>query len=265
MKNLTTLLLVLATTPVTSSDLTIDVTPRSENAFELKITSPRMMGEEEAQQTILAAAWKICGGRQPRLGKYNFSGSERLRRESESPGTDEGQESFVFVQEVSCGEEPETKPEPSRALSQEERVFVEGTVAALTNAYLVGQTTGDYLKSYDMLSEFIKSSASYGDWKKQREEFMDVAGPLQETEVWRITIYIDPSGAPEPGIYVAADYEMSFEKVPHKCGYLVWLEQEDRTFRITREETGYLDLATVSRLDESEVAGVKARIGCRVP
>ena len=72
-----------------------------------------------------------------------------------------------------------------------------------------------------------------------------------------VTVYVDPPGAPEPGIYVATDLEASYENLL-MCGYSMWLEGSDMTLRILRQEVGHLDAAVVSRMSESQLARVKS-------
>ena len=251
---------LLLTTTLTA-DPEIESTRRDDGTYQFTLTSKQPIGVGQAQAAILIQARQLCGELVPQLDSYRFSKSETFvdTNDAEEPNDD----SLVLVQDISCNPPTMRDNKQSRSLTPEDKTLVETEIRTLTVSYLHGPSDREYRNPYSMLSDYMQSIVPFETWRKQREEFVAEAGSIQETDIWRTTIYVDPPSAPEPGIYVAADYEMSFENVPFLCGYLVWVEQPDRTFRITREETGVLDASTLAGLDESDIPSVKSRIGCR--
>ncbi|MCY4598330.1 MAG: hypothetical protein OXF27_00195 [Acidobacteria bacterium] len=80
--------------------------------------------------------------------------------------------------------------------------------------------------------------------------------------MWDVRVYVDPPGAPEPGIYVATDLEVSYENLV-ACGYFVWLEDADGTLRITRRDVGEIDRAVMSKMTAPQLAKVRSDFRCR--
>ena len=255
--------MLLLLTSTLAADPTIEATRRDDGTYQFTLTSQGPIGVAEAQAAILIQARQLCDKHTPELGNYRFSKSEVVKRPVDAHESDDDNE-LVLVQDVSCNPSPPTPDRKrTRSLTAEDKQLIESRVRSLTGSYLHMPTNGEYRRPYSMLSDFMKSILPFETWQKQREAFVAESGPIQETDIWRITIYVDSPSAPEPGIYVAADYEMSFENVPFVCGYLIWVEQPDRTFRITREETGVLDASTLAGIDKSDIPSVKRRIGCR--
>ena len=87
-------------------------------------------------------------------------------------------------------------------------------------------------------------------------------GALRKVDVWNVTVYVDPPNAPEPGIYVAADFEAAYENSV-VCGYLVWHDGPDEAFRIMRQDSGELQASVESELSDAERNRIRREFRCR--
>ena len=237
------------------ADPVIEVTRQSEGSYQLTLEVDEAIGLGEGQQLLLPTAVQLCDGRPPQFGRYQFSQTEAV----EVPGRDE---SFVLVQDIDCRTGPEEQKPPSRALGEQERLQIEQVAQGRAEACVKGLGGEDYGASYAMLSDFIASTSPFERWRVEQDEFRERAGPLRSVDVWKVTVYVDPPGVPEPGIYVATDLEASYENLL-MCGYFMWLEGSDMTLRILRQEVGHLDAAVVSRMSQSQLAKVKSDFHCR--
>jgi len=99
-------------------------------------------------------------------------------------------------------------------------------------------------------------------WRQEQAEFREEAGALTNVDVWQVTVYVDPPGAPEPGIYVATDLEVTYENLI-ACGYFIWFEDADGSLRITRRDVGEISRDVVSKMSESQLAEVRSDFRCR--
>jgi len=77
-----------------------------------------------------------------------------------------------------------------------------------------------------------------------------------------VTVYIDPPSAPNKGIYVATDFDQSYENIPIYCGYLVWYKF-DEGFRIIREDSGKIESELMKKVKSEEIDLVKNKLGCK--
>ncbi len=171
-------------------------------------------------------------------------------------------EEIVLVQDVICGGKHEEVGGPSRSLDLQERADIERMTTRLTHSYLDWVDTEQFDKAYAMLSEFLQSSSPFKCRKAEQVQFRSKYGAFRAIDIWRVTVYVDPPGAPEPSIYVATDFEGSYESLL-VCGYYVWLEGADNTFRIIRQEVGYLEKTALAQLSDSELKAARSKLLCR--
>jgi len=249
--------------PSAAADLTVEVIGHTENSYTLMLTYESILEIWQAQQALLPTARELCGESSPTYGEYDFSGRELIRGDpSEKRG-----ESFVFVQEIICGTGHEAGTAQSMApLSEREESKAAESVLELSRFYLDSLGKGEYRVAYSMLSEELQGMTSYEIWRDAQQGFRIMAGAVLEQDVWNITVYDNPPAAPAPGIYVAADYEIVYEKVPFQCGALVWLRQPDGLYRINNTEEGHLDKSMVERLTEAEIQAIRKKMRrCRPP
>jgi hypothetical protein len=252
---------VLLTVGYAAADSKIDIIKVSKDYYQLTYTSDAIITLENAQKALYRPAVEVCSGREPGFGKYQFESKEPLSEEVPSK-----EESFVFVQEIKCNPGREnTSHKVTRTLSPKERLAIEQSVRKKTNAYLDNLEASNFDVSYSMLSQTMKEMSTFEEWKAQITKFREASGPMRERDIWRITLYVDPPSAPIPGIYIAADYEESYESVPFQCGYFMWLEGETGSYSIIREESGYLDKETALNISTVDLNRVRKSFGCPAP
>ena len=227
----------------------------SEGSYELSVQTDEAIGVEEGQRLLLSTAVRLCGGVAPHFGRYRFSRTEGA--EGAAPG-----DAFALVQEIVCGGEPAEEMPPTRALTDQERSELEQVARDRTESYLGELARGDYEAPYAMLGDFITSTSPFDEWRTDQERFRADVGRLGGIDVWKVTVYADPPGAPRPGIYVATDLEVSYEK-RLVCGYYMWLEGQDGILRIIRQDVRHIDGLVSARMSESQLARVKTDFRCR--
>jgi hypothetical protein len=164
---------------------------------------------------------------------------------------------YILAACLSCTAMAATTP-----LGETDKAAIERSVRNLTEEYFRGIDDLEFASSYAKLAPVMQKMKLYDDWRSGMEDFRSMSGALQEANVWRITVYVDPPNAPGPGVYVAADFENEYEKVPFQCGYLIWFEGPAGVFQVIREETGHLDRETAAKLSKSDMRQVRATFGC---
>jgi hypothetical protein len=133
------------------------------------------------------------------------------------------------------------------------------------DTYFANLENGKYSESYSMLSEARQSDEPRSSWIASARDFRAQAGDRLGGGVTDVTVYIDPPGAPLPGVYVAADYEIKYERVPFRCGYIVWFQNENGLFEAISEETGSIDEETAFQLSAEQLLEVRRRFRCIAP
>ncbi len=213
----------------------------------------------EGQRLIAERALEICGGRYPHLGRYRFEGSERTQPD--------GKRSAVFAveQEMACmdARPPETRPtEEAAPADWEPSLDDERRVQELTRRYFALVDAGDSKRAHEMWSSNTRLTTPLDARAAQIDDFRKQAGKPGEHRIAALTWYVNPPGAPTPGIYVAADYERSYEKLALNCGYVVWFRERNGGYVLIREENNMLPRQpqepSPQSLDET-----RAMLGCR--
>jgi hypothetical protein len=136
-------------------------------------------------------------------------------------------------------------------------------VLSATYAYFAARDRGRYPEAWAMLSESMKRISPIAEWKRGAADFNAAAGAVRGRRVTEITWYNNPPNAPQPGVYVAADFSSEFDRLEFVCGYLMWLLQPDGSFRLAREEQNLLDKATASKLASIDRQPLRAQMGCK--
>jgi hypothetical protein len=232
--------------------------------FRLVLKSATILEVSEAQTILLPKASELCQGSAPALGHYEFSSTAPI----EGPGATSEQTVFQLTQDISCGR-ASTNPQIASArhsafgvVKSDSQLSVEDFIRAASSSYLSQRAGGEFEEAYVAFSEVMRTFLPLEEWKRQNSEFNAAAGSRKSTSIWRVTIYDNPQNAPEPGIYIAADYESEFDHVPFQCGYLIWFQSSDRRFVITREESGSLPASTVERLPKEQLSEIRRQFGC---
>ena len=248
------------------ADPEIEVIGLSEGRFQLTLKVDEAIDLETGSLLLLPTALEVCGELAPRFGKYRFSGKEAV----DNPASTK--DSFVLVQQIECGGAPEMRQdEPaSRQLGDEERSKIKQDARARTVAYHKALAEGRDQEVLAMFPDFSASATPSEQSPQERDDdqlqeqadFRAEAGALGEVDVWRVTLYVDPPSAPQTGIYVATDIEVSYENLTI-CGYFVWLESADGTLLINRREVGKIAHDVVEKMSDAQLARVRRDFRCR--
>jgi hypothetical protein len=237
---------------------TIKIASLSASAYELRLTSDRELSVEEAQSQLAETASKTCGTRPASFGRYSFESSAPIERAKQPDGTQ-----YVFVQRLDCSL-PDSGPtlSPTPPLSEADRASIEAEVRTLTDSHFGDLAAKRYSTAYARLSGEMQAMQPLQEWESAQREFHSTAGERTSGGISRVTIYVDPPSAPAPGIYVATDYEFSYRNVPFQCGYIIWYRHGTDAFRLSREETGFVDAKTAKGLSEEQLAEIRQQYRC---
>jgi len=247
------LLLAASAAPQISSE------PIDSNRFRLSI-SGQIGSVDEAQSELLTTARRLCGKRAASFGTYRFKQLEQL----DAAAAKRKPLSLTMEQELWCGiAATVTDPAAARGPDWQPSDADQQAVLAASYTYFAAKDSGRYDKAWAVLSNTMKSASPALDWKGEAAEFNRKAGPVRARRVTELTWYNNPSDAPQPGIYVAADYSADFERLEFLCGYLMWLLQPDGSFRLVREEQNMLDKETARKVPSLDRAPLKAQMGCK--
>jgi hypothetical protein len=211
----------------------------------------------DGQDRIWAKAQEVCGEWFPVLGQYRFEGTERL-----SGGTT-SDPSFTVHQQLVCSEVPivrvfDTPADPAWQPSAGD----EAQVRDLMIRYFALVDSGDAAAAHAHWSAANQEMTSLSERSRAIAEFRRTAGTPETHRIWKLSWYVNPEGAPEPGIYVAADYERKYSNLGFNCGYLAWLRQADGSYRIVREETTLVTSADAAKLPPQDLAAMRTASRC---
>ncbi|HYI64257.1 MAG TPA: hypothetical protein VEW71_05160 [Allosphingosinicella sp.] len=187
----------------------------------------------EGQRLVAARAREICGSRFPLPSRYSFSGREMISPEGVR------QSVFEVSQELTCSDRPPDAaaaepPAPAdwRASDQDDT-----DVRAATMGYFAAVDAGDAARVHAMWIEAERAARPLEARVEALRRFRSLAGAPGAHRIVRLTWYVNPQGAPRPGIYVAADYERAYAGLHFNCGYLIWFREAAGRYALTREET----------------------------
>lgn len=231
--------------------------------YEFVLTNPTALSEREAMAHIAKAAASTCKGDMPVLGRYRYEAKETIGsgdRLSSEPNT------FRFVQEVSCasGAQVQTGERRPTLQNEEDSRRVQNEVKLKSEAYfqLIASKRIDEAFAQVAVARMDLNEAK---WKSDKLSFQAIAGEPLEISLRKITVYDNPAEAPEPGLYVAADYSNVYRNVPIHCGYLMWFRPVGGEFLITREETGYVTSEQLKSIPSAQLPEIKRRLRCLAP
>jgi hypothetical protein len=233
-------------------------------AYELVLTNPTALSEGEARDQIAKVASSVCKSATAVLGKWRYTSSEVIggvAPSSAEPNT------YRFVQEVSCiagaqGQSPERLP---TLRNEEEAKKVQNEVRLKSEAYfrLIASRRVDEVLTH--MTAALRMSINEAKWKSDKLSFQAMAGEPLQISITKITVYDNPANAPEPGLYVAADYSNVYRKMPIHCGFLMWFRPIGGEFRVTREETGHVTSEQLGSIPSAQLPEVKRKLRCVPP
>jgi hypothetical protein len=218
----------------------------NDSTFAMSIAAPANVRVAELQQRLLPSARLACQARRPVLARYRIH---------------EG----ALQQELLCLD-AEATPTPAAATLDAEwaptSANQQGLVAA-TYAYFAAKDAARYADAYDFLSDRMRADTPLAAWAEAARDFNEAAGPALGRRIVEISWYNHPSDAPEPGIYVAADYSAEFEKLEFVCGYVMWRLMPDGSLRLVREEQNLARKRGAKPMAAIDRDPLRTRLGCK--
>ena len=241
----------------------ISVRQVGQGHFELVLTNTSVMDERVAREYVVQAATQVCNELSPTLGKYRFESREGLGNGTlaREPAT------YRFIQEVTCslGSERSTAPRAATRFTLEEKRDAEAEVKKMTEEYFRALNERDFDAAYSQTDPAAIASDK-ATWVRDKQAFHALAGDLTSLSVVKITVYDNPPEAPEPGLYIATDFQNSYKNVPYECGYLVWFRPtRDSPFRVTRSEIGNVTTDSLRSIPEGQRPELLRKLRCVAP
>ncbi|MFZ6746248.1 DUF4019 domain-containing protein [Undibacterium sp. JH2W] len=232
--------------------------------YELRLTSDISLTVEQAQVMMSDPSSTLCAGKIPQYGKYKFAASETLGGQK---STDKSPV-FDMVQMLSCVADMPARPKalaPTKLDSDQElKLKVEGK--KLSNAYMSAIENGYYETAYDMLGPSMKNLQTLPEWQARVIAYQEQTGKLLASDLWRITVYENPANSPQPGTYIAVDYETKNSIAPITCGYLIWFlpAGSKNHFSLMREEYGHIPEGIYKSTAANDMGKLRKQMGCKV-
>lgn len=239
-------LLAVALAPVTPGSADISIERIDGTSFRMSLPAPETEPVTVLQARLIPAARLACQQSRAILGRYRIEGGnleQELLCADQIGGPDLAR----------ATQDPEWSPSPA-----DQRALL-----AATYDYFSAKDAGRYAYAYALLSDRLKSSAPSAEWQAAAREFNDAAGRALGRRVVEISWYANPADAPEPGLYVAADYSAEFEKLEFVCGYVMWKLLPDGRFALMREEQNLARKRGAKPMAEIDREPLRARLGCK--
>lgn len=241
----------------------VSVREIQQGTYEFVLTNPTTLTESEAMAHIAKAASSICKDITAVPGKWRFEAKEAIGSGEPSPREPN---TFRFVQEISCvsGSQVQTGKRRPTLQNEEESRRAQNEVKLKSEAYFQFIASKRIDEAFAHIAA-ARMGVNEARWKSDKLSFQAMAGEPLEISIKKITVYDNPAGAPEPGLYVAADYSNVYRNVPIHCGYLLWFRQSGGEFRITREETGHVTSEQLKSIPSSQLPEIKRALRCVAP
>tara|TARA_B100000768_G_scaffold9235_1_gene9493 strand:+ start:961 stop:1770 length:810 start_codon:yes stop_codon:yes gene_type:complete len=243
-----------------SAAATLSYEQLSTDTFQLILKNDVPLEIDQAQSSIYSGAVQTCNGKKPLFGKYSFYSTEPISKDAETS-------SFTFLQEIRCTNEVAVTAAPKKLdLSNIQEKAIKSAAKKLTEEFLSAREAGEFKKAYDMLGSGMKEINEFSAWKSKEFDYVgENLGKLVSRDIWRVTLYNNPPNSSIPGLYVAADYENSYEKSPIHCGYVMWHlpAANSGEFTVMREEYGNITSDILKKIPEENLQNVRKQIGCR--
>ncbi len=239
----------------------VSVQKVDEGNYRLTLTHSTVLDIGIAQAYLYETAKSLCGTLSPHFGKYSFAGSEAIEKKVESAPT------FEFVQDIQCANEnsESTAVAMKYLTSESEAQAIRNQVLVLSETYFNDIASSKFDKAYSVLADSMRSFSTKTSWVSEKNTFQSQVGDPRQITISKLTLYDNPPGAPNPGIYVAADYYNEFSNAPIHCGYVMWFKGQDGNFKIIREESGLVTSEQLAAIPTEQLPIVKQRLRCVTP
>lgn len=233
-----------------------------QDAFEFVLTHSTRLSETEAQALIASVAAKVCKDLAPVLGQYKFEARESIGGNAGSSEPD----TFTFIQQVACVHGTDIPRHQRRPvpLRPEESQRVQNDIRLRSEEYFRLIADRCFDDAYSQLSADV-IGVDEAKWKHEKQSFQLTAGEPLQISIVKVTVYDNPPEAPEPGLYVAADFSNVYKNIPIHCGYLMWFRSNGGSFSITREETGHVTAEQLKSIPTAQVPEIRRMLRCVAP
>lgn len=229
----------------------VQVEPLGDAGYRLTITAEGTQDPAVAHALLRPKADSLCGGLTAQYGRYQFN--------AVGPGPGQPgdvRESVTLVQDLTCGDDPlPAAPPVAIELTQAEIDALTPIILDLTSHYFTAIEQARDADAFALTTPEMTGGASVEVWSdRARERRVHVGTPVSR-QIARLTWYPNPSGSPQPGLYVAVDYVAGWS-LQDECGYLIWFRPDaDTPFRLMRQEQTFLP----PDLDEAARAAIRAQ------
>lgn len=208
----------------------IAVERRSVDEFVLTVAPFELTSAQNIQARLEAKAKELCGARSVHHGKFAFE--TKVATEKREPSQVVG----GYRQEFQCVDDAA----PVAAVVPDDWKPSETDIAAgrsFALRYFELRDAAEYDKAFAMIEPGVEA---HEDWVRRAKTFSAEAGPVQQRAIVKLTWYVNPAGAPKPGVYLAVDHAARFPRLDTYCGYLILHRDAAAGYAITREETNIL-------------------------
>jgi len=213
------LMLGLAALPV----MTIDQTTKG---YVAKIATFDARQQAEVDAEVARRAASLCGDRDVHWGEFS-SVAKIGKNPRVEPAPVTG-----YTKEFSCVVRSQASypaaPAEWKASSADEKQAV-----AVLNSYYAKRDRGDFAGAFEMFQHGVLGDLA--SWSAEEATTNKKIGKGTR-RVTGVTWYVNPDGAPHPGIYVAIDFVGDFPSTYFYCGYLALYRRGPGSYEITREE-----------------------------
>lgn len=207
----------------------------------------------EGRELIARRALELCGGGYPELGHFTYTGLEKVG----------GPSTFKVDQEYVCRDAPPPKVEyPAADPNWQPTPDDESRIREATLGYFTLYDSGDSAAVHALWSSDNQTMQPLEQRTVKLRESRQKEGKPISRRIAKLTWYVNPAGAPKPGIYVAADYEKAYSEVNLVCGYVIWFRKLDGSYELTREETTRLEKTDQDPLSSEKRAEMRAVMRC---
>jgi hypothetical protein len=218
----------------------------ADHAYRMAIPAPAAASLADLQNRLLPAARLACQDRPPLFGRYRLD-AEQLEQE------------LLCLDAAAAPTPAAASPDPEWA---PESAHQQALLAATYN-YFAAKDAERYADAYSFLSDRMKAATPLAAWTETARDFNEAAGRVLGRRVVEVSWYNHPADAPEPGIYVAADYSAEFEKLEFVCGYVMWRLMPDGSLRLVREEQNLARKRGTRPMASIDRDPMRVRLGCK--
>lgn len=253
------MILVLSSAAYAQDSITIR--EASKENFVATLLSQDALATEEAQRRVLMAAAESCKGSNPVLGHYKFKSNRSI-----SPSPTSADNQFQFEQEFTCAagvSETPGQAVPTVVSDSEKERLVE-LVTNETRKFLSSANAGALAAFRSKFSDRLSDMLPAKEWTEQQASLHSQSGAIEKDPQFKVTAYVDPPNSPGPGIYLAVDFQVSYERAPFRCGYVMWLFDQQSNLSVLRIEDGISYDNEAATMTAEQVAQIKANFRCFV-